>query len=178
MPIHVFGTYADGTKLYLSNSTQTGLVSQSTGIATVSGASSSGPGIATVTAAGVGGTSITVSTYATGSRGSEHLQLSKKLGVCHRSNPSKLLILVGLLAIDMVVFRLGDHNNRAHHRKTGDAVAPLGNSSFVPFSITHRDGMVFHGRKPTTSGANYRYATPHARRCSVPGRMRRQCSWS
>jgi hypothetical protein len=68
MPIHVFGTYADGTNLYLSNSTQTGLVSQSTRIATVSGASSSGPGIATVTAAGVGGTSITVSTYATGSK--------------------------------------------------------------------------------------------------------------
>jgi hypothetical protein len=67
MPIQIFGTYADGTKLYLSNSTQTGLVSQSTGIATVSAASSSGPGLATVTAAGVGGTSITVSTYAAGS---------------------------------------------------------------------------------------------------------------
>jgi hypothetical protein len=67
MPIQVVGTYADGAKLYLSNSTQTGLVSQSTRIATASSASSSSPGIATVTAAGVGGTSITVSTYATGS---------------------------------------------------------------------------------------------------------------
>jgi hypothetical protein len=42
MPIAIYGTYADGTKLYLSNSTQTGLVSNNTAIATVSGASSSG----------------------------------------------------------------------------------------------------------------------------------------
>jgi hypothetical protein len=66
MPIQVFGTYADGAKLFLSKSTQTGLVSQNTAIAKVSGALSSGPGIATVTAVGAGGTSVAVSTYATG----------------------------------------------------------------------------------------------------------------
>ncbi|HZR28357.1 MAG TPA: IPT/TIG domain-containing protein [Terriglobales bacterium] len=67
-PIPIYGTYADGTNLYLSNSTQTGLVSANTTIATVSGATSSGPGIATATAVGAGETSVVVSTYATGSQ--------------------------------------------------------------------------------------------------------------
>lgn len=71
LPIQVSGTYADGTNLFLANSTQTVLVSNNNAIATVSGASSSSPAssgaaIATVTAAGVGETSIVVSTYASG----------------------------------------------------------------------------------------------------------------
>ena len=65
-PLQIFGMYADGTKLFLSNSTLTQLVSSDTAVATVSGATSSNPNIATITAAGLGQTTITVSAYAHG----------------------------------------------------------------------------------------------------------------
>lgn len=65
-PLQIFGTYADGTKLFLSNSTLTQLVSSNTPVATVTGATPSSPNIATITAAGAGQSTITVSTYAYG----------------------------------------------------------------------------------------------------------------
>ncbi len=70
-PLQIFGTYADGTNLFLSNSTLTQLVSSNTPVATVTGATSSSPNIATITAAGAGlsttgQSTITISTYAYG----------------------------------------------------------------------------------------------------------------
>jgi hypothetical protein len=70
-PLQIFGTYADGTNLFLSNSTLTQLVSSNTAVATVTGATPSSPNIATITAAGAGysttgQSTITVSTYAYG----------------------------------------------------------------------------------------------------------------
>lgn len=65
-PLQIFGTYADGAHLFLSNSALTQLVSSDTAVATVRGASSSGPNIATITAAGLGQATTTVSTYSRG----------------------------------------------------------------------------------------------------------------
>ena len=67
IPIPIHGVYADGTSLYLSNSTQTGVVSANTAIATVSGATTSGPGGASATSVGAGETSVVIATYPTGS---------------------------------------------------------------------------------------------------------------
>lgn len=70
-PLQIFGTYADGTNLFLSNSTLTQLVSSNTPVATVTGATPSSPNIATIIAVGTGQSTtgqstITVSTYAYG----------------------------------------------------------------------------------------------------------------
>lgn len=65
-PLQIFGTYADGARLFLSNSTLTQLVSSDTRTAAVNGATSSSPNIATITAAALGQATVTVSAFARG----------------------------------------------------------------------------------------------------------------